>query len=175
VVYNLPFGKGQRFGADWNKSMDYILGGWRLTGINTMSTGNPINLSYSPSSAMQVSGAPTYRPNVTGPANLPEGQRSAAAWLDKTHVFAPTDASQPFGNAGRNIARAPSMRQLDLGLHKDFPLTERYKLSFRAEGFNILNKTNFAGPSANISSSTFGAITSTYPARQMQFGLKLLF
>jgi len=60
-------------------------------------------------------------------------------------------------------------------LHKDFTLTERFKLSFRSEAFNIFNRTNFSAPNGNRSSGAFGSITSTYPARQLQFGLKLLF
>jgi hypothetical protein len=66
--------------------------------------------------------------------------------------------------------------QLDLGLHKQFGLwTERSRLEFRAEAFNILNQTNFQAPNSNISSSAFGSITSTFPARQLQFAMKLLF
>ena len=81
----------------------------------------------------------------------------------------------PFGNAGRNIVRAPSLFQLDFGLHKDFSLTERFRLSFRTEAFNLFNRTNFGAPNSNRSSGGFGSITSTYPARQMQFALKLTF
>lgn len=175
VVYDLPFGKGQKFGSSWNKATDYVLGGWRLTGINTMASGNPVNLSYSPSSDFSVSGAPTYRPNVLGDPMMPEGQRDRLHWLNSANVVAPTDRTQPFGNAGRNIARAPSMFNLDLGLHKDFAVTERFTVSFRTEAFNLLNKTNFGPPNANISNTNFGTITSTYPARQLQFGLKVLF
>ncbi len=175
VVYDLPFGKGRKFGNGWNAPTDLVLGGWRVTGINTMASGNPVNLSYGPSSTFQVSGAPTYRPNITGDPLLPESQRTVQLWLNPNTVVIPTDRTQPFGNAGRNIVRAPSLYQMDLGLHKDFGITERYKLSFRTEAFNLLNKTNFSAPSGNRSSGGFGSITSTYPARQIQFALKLLF
>ncbi|HEY3440668.1 MAG TPA: TonB-dependent receptor [Paludibaculum sp.] len=175
VVYDTPFGRGRKFGGSWNKPTDLLLGGWRLTGINTMNSGNPVNLSYSPSSEFQVSGSPTYRPNLVGPALLPEGQRTVQLWLNPANVVVPTDRSMPFGNAGRNSVRAPSLYQLDLGLHKDFGLTERVKLSFRSEAFNLLNKTNLGPPNGNRSSGGFGSITSAYPARQLQFGLKLLF
>jgi hypothetical protein len=140
-----------------------------------MTTGVPVNLSYSPSSTFQVSGAPTYRPNITGDPMMPEGQRSASAWLNSSTVVIPTDRSQPFGNAGRNIARAPNFFQFDLGLHKDFALTEALNLSFRTEAFNLLNKTNLSAPNGNRSNNAFGTITSTYPARQLQFGMKLVF
>jgi hypothetical protein len=140
-----------------------------------MNSGNPVNLTYSPSSTFQVSGAPNYRPNITGDPMLPESQRTPQLWLNPATVVIPTDRTQPFGNAGRNIVRAPSLYQLDLGLHKDFSVTETFKLSFRTEAFNLFNRTNFGPPNGNRSSNSFGSITSTYPARQVQFALKLMF
>ncbi|MEO8657629.1 MAG: TonB-dependent receptor [Bryobacteraceae bacterium] len=175
AVYDLPFGHDKKFGGSWNRPTDVLLGGWRLTAINTMNSGSPVNLTYSPSSTFQVSGSPNYRPNLTGDPILPESQRTVQHWLNSATVVIPTDRSQPFGNAGRNTVRAPSLYQLDFGLHKDFTLTERFKLSFRSEAFNLLNRTNFGPPNGNRSSGGFGSITNTYPARQMQFGLKLLF
>jgi hypothetical protein len=175
LLYELPFGHGKKFGAGWNRVTDTVIGGWRLSMINTMSSGVPVNLTYSPSSAFQVSGSPNYRPNLTGDPMMPSGQRTAQQWLNPATVVVPTDRSQPFGNAGRNVARAPNFYQMDLGLHKDFNLTERFRMSFRTEAFNALNKTNFSAPNGNRSSNAFGTITSTYPARQMQFALKLTF
>ena len=175
ALYELPFGKARRFGSGWNKPTDLALGGWRVTAINTMNTGSPVNLTYSPSSAFNVSGSPNYRPNLIGDPMLPADRRTPQLWLSPDTVVVPTDRSQPFGNAGRNVARAPNFYQMDVGLHKDFHITERTSLSFRTEAFNLLNKTNFSAPNGNRSSSGFGSITSTYPARQMQFALKLLF
>jgi hypothetical protein len=57
--------------------------------------------------------------------------------------------SRSFGNAGRNTVRGPSFFQLDLGLHKDFPVTETHRIEFRAEAFNAFNKTNFNAPVGN--------------------------
>jgi len=175
VLYELPFGKGKMFGGNWNRPTDLALGGWRLTAINTMNTGNPVNLTYSPASAFSVSGSPNYRPNLIGDPMLPSGRRTPQLWFNPDTVVIPTDRSQPFGNAGRNVARAPNFYQMDLGLHKDFHITETKTLSFRTEAFNLFNKTNFGPPNGNRSSGGFGSITNTYPARQMQFGLKLLF
>ncbi len=175
LLYELPVGKGKRLGSNWNRGVDTVLGGWSLTLINTMNTGSPVNLTYSPAAAFSVSGSPNYRPNLIGDPMMPEGQRTPQLWLNPNTVVIPTDRSKPFGNAGRNIARAPNFYQADLGLHKDFRLTETFKLSFRTEAFNVLNKTNLSAPNSTRSSSAFGSITSTYPARQMQFGMKLLF
>jgi hypothetical protein len=83
----------------------------------------------------------------------------------------------PFGNAGRNIARSNAFFQFDLGVQKQFhlPINEATRLEFRAEFFNLFNKTNFQAATADITSGAFGTITSTFPARQIQFAVKLDF
>jgi hypothetical protein len=176
AVYELPFGHGKRWGASSNGFVDAVLGGWSLTAINTLTSGLPINLTYDPISQFQVSGAPNYRPNIIGDPVTPEGQRTIKTYLNKDNVKIPTDPSHPFGNAGRNIARSHPFRQVDLGLHKQFRLwSEASKLDFRTEAFNLTNQTNFQAANSNISSSSFGNITSTYPARQVQFAMKVIF
>ena len=140
-----------------------------------MTSGLPVNLTYSPSSQLQVSSAPNYRPNITGDPLTPEGQRGPTNYLNPNTVVSPTDPTRPFGNAGRNIVRAPSLFQLDLGLHKDFRITEGSRLEFRTEAFNILNKTNFMAPDSNRSNNSFGTITSTFPWREIQMALRFVF
>ncbi|HYO81862.1 MAG TPA: TonB-dependent receptor [Bryobacteraceae bacterium] len=176
INYELPFGTGRRYGSDWNGVTQSLLGGWRFVAFNTVTSGLPVNLTYGPSTAFQVSGAPTYRPNVIGDPLMPEEQRTPAQYLNPATVQLPTDVSQPFGNAGRNIVRAPNFVQLDLGLHKQFPMfAEDHALEFRVEAFNATNRTNFQAPNGNRSSNSFGAISSTFPARQVQLALKYIF
>ncbi len=173
-VWDIPYGRGRKFGANVHPVVDGILGGWRMTGINTMTSGLPINLSYSPTSAQSVSDYPTYRPNCTG--DIYSSDKSITNYFNKSTIVVPTDVSKPFGTCGRNTGRSNAIYQLDMGLHKDFRLfREENKLEFRAEFFNLLNKTNFTAASGNRSSSAFGTINGTYPARQIQFGLKLYF
>ena len=174
-TYELPFGRSRRFGSNWHPVLDGVAGGWRVTGINTMTSGLPVNLTYSPSSQLQVSSAPNYRPNITGDPLTPEGQRGPTNYLNPNTVVVPTDPTRPFGNAGRNNVRAPSLFQLDLGLHKDFRITEGSRLEFRTEAFNILNKTNFMAPDSNRSNNSFGTITSTFPWREIQMALRFVF
>jgi hypothetical protein len=185
IVYDLPFGRGRRYLSADNYLVDSVLGGWRLTLINTMTSGLPVNLVYNAPSAFQVGSSLTYRPNLTGqPLILNPDEPSA--YLNPRAVAVPTDRSQPFGNAGRNIVRAPNFFQSDLGLHKSFPLwKESTRLEFRMEAFNLFNRTNFLAPDSNASNisfdangnytGNFGKITSAFPARQIQFALKLLF
>jgi hypothetical protein len=164
--------------ADFARFANAALYGWRLSAINSILGGQPVNLSYSPTSAFQVStlSGLVYRPNITGDPMLPAGQRTPQQYFNIASVQIPTDVMHPFGNAGRNIVRSNGLAQLDLGLYKMFPLfSERKRLEFRAEGFNVLNKTNFKAPNTNLSSSAFGTTTSTFPARQMQFALRFVF
>jgi hypothetical protein len=173
LLYDLPFGKGRRFASGMPAAADAFLGGWRLSVINFATSGLPINLSYSPASAFQVSGAPTYRPNVSGNAVL--SSRTGTQYLDPAAVTIPTDITQPFGNAPRNGFRAPSFHTMNFGLHKDFRFTESQKIEFRMEAFNFFNRTNFRDVSNNRSSGNFGALTSTNPAREIQFALRYAF
>ncbi len=174
VVWELPFGRGHRYGNQWNPVVDGVLGGWRVVGINTMTSGVPVNLSYSPATAFSVSGSPTYRPNLVGDPLTANG--GPANYLNPAAIEIPTDRSQPFGNAPRNAVRANAFYQLDLGLHKVFGLgREQTRLEARIEAFNLFNQTNFGSANGNRSAAAFGTITSTYAARQIQLGVKLYF
>ncbi|MBL8240036.1 MAG: TonB-dependent receptor [Bryobacterales bacterium] len=175
LLWDLPFGKDRRWGSSANALAEGVLGGWRLTVINFATAGVPVNLTYGPSAAFQVSGAPNYRPNITGDPVLPEGQRTVQQWLNPATVSIPTDVTRPFGNAGRNIVRAPSYHNMNFGLHKDFRITESNKIEFRMEAFNFFNKTNFGAPNGNRSAGNFGSITGTQPAREIQFALRYAF
>jgi hypothetical protein len=175
-VWDLPFGRDRRFANNLPAVLEGILGGWRVAGINTMTSGVAVNLTYSPAAAFSVSGAPAYRPNLTGDPLMPKGQRSITSYLNPETVVIPTDRTQPFGNAPRNSVRGYAFRQLDLGIHKSFPLgVEQTRLELRVEAFNMLNQTNFGAPNGNRSASAFGTINSTLPARQIQLGAKVYF
>ena len=176
IVWDLPYGKGRRYGASASPWAQGVLGGWQMSIIDTLTSGLPINLTYDPTPQFQVSTAPAYRPNISGNPVTPEGQRNTTNYLNRATVSIPTDPSHPWGNAGRNIVRGYPLYQLDLGLHKQFPLwSESRRLEFRMEAFNLFNQTNFTAPNSDISSSSFGSITGTFPARQIQFALKVLF
>lgn len=158
-----------------------LLGGWQFTDITTMTSGLPANLNYNVNNNFTVTGLYTYRPNVVGNLYLPNAQRVRTSaggpinLLDKTAVVVPTGPN-PFGNAMRNSIRGPYFSQTDMGLHKAIQvLHEGQVLDFRAEGFNILNQSNFYYPDTNASNSTYGQISSAFPARQLQFALKLIF
>lgn len=175
LVLELPYGRGRRWGGQSPAFLNGIFGGWRLTGINTMTSGQPVNITYSPASVGQVSGAPSYRPNYVG-GDIYAAEKTPARWFNPA-AFALPDFTQPFGNLGRNVARTESIYNFDLGLHKEFPLMwETWRLQFRSEFFNLFNTTNLGAPAQTFGNSNFGTITSlSSPARQIQFALKLVF
>jgi hypothetical protein len=183
LVYDLPFGRGHKFGSSWNRWMDSLLGGWQVNTINSANSGLPIDIAYSPTAANDVTGRiPDYRgaaimrPNLVGNPAGASGPAMLDGYFNKP-AFAVPAANSPFGNVGRNSFRTLDLFQWDLGVNKNFalPFREGMALQFRSEFFNVLNHTNFGFPDANISDAAFGTIRSTYPPRQIQFALKLLF
>jgi hypothetical protein len=181
-VWELPFGRGQRWMNDANAVVDALAGGWTFSGIVVARSGEAATLQYTPAASFQVSGinqdfrgANNYRPNVIG--DIYGDKNSVTNYLNKDNVVIPTDPSQPFGNAGRNTVRAPAFYQVDFVASKDFllPVGSQTRLQFRLEAFNLLNRSNFRAPNINRSSANFGTITSTWDARQIQLGLKLMF
>ncbi len=179
LVWDLPFGHARRFGTSMPFALDALLGGWAVSGINTMTSGQTINLTYDPSAAFIATdgskNSAIYRPNITGNPMEPSGQRSIYEYFNPNTVQVPTDVSHPYGNAGRNIGRSNAFFNLDFGIHKQFRLGESRALEFRTEVFNTLNKTNFSPANGDRSSASFGTITSTLPARQVQFALRFMF
>ena len=161
-VWNLPF-----TGA--------FAGGWQVSGINSLYTGEHVTFSYNPAAAFQVSGiqqdfrgANNYRPNIVGDPLVPKNQRTVQNWFNRDAVVIPTDPSQPFGNAPRNSVRAPFFWQVDMAVAKRVPLGGSSTVELRAEFFNLFNRANFRAPNANRSAGGFGTITQTYDPRQMQ-------
>jgi len=174
LLYDLPFGRNRRFELH-NAFLDAIAGGWGVNLINTMTSGLPLNITYGATTQASVSSLTTPRPNLTG-ASFYLSTGNPLYYLNAAAFSVPSYA-QPWGNAPRNIVHDPAFYDLDFGLHKNFRLwAESKSLQFRAEAFNLLNRTNFAPPGTlSSNSSGFGVFTSTYPARQVQLALKLVF
>jgi hypothetical protein len=130
VVWDLPYGKGKLLGSHAAAPLQYVLGDWQLTGISSLVSGLPINISYAESTAQQVSTLTSflYRPSLVGTPVLGKAGRTSIAglpgqyqYLDPTAVSVPTAANTPYGNCPRNVARAPAYSDLDLGVHKFSP------------------------------------------------------
>src|SRR5262249_8158981 len=127
AVYELPFGRGRRFGDSWPAAMGAFLGGWQISGVNTANTGEPVNVFFNPSSDIDPTGrisdfrgANTMRPNLIGDPSGSIGSARVDGYFNRAAFQLPT-ASQPYGNVGRNSFRAPNFWQMDFALQKSFP------------------------------------------------------
>jgi hypothetical protein len=113
------------------------------------------------------------RPDRLRDGNLPSSERTIDRWFDVGAFVAP--AQFTFGNAGRGILVGPGNFNVDLGIHRVFPVTEQVRVQFRWEMFNAFNRANFGIPNASIGNAQLGQISATAPARIMQLALKLSF
>jgi hypothetical protein len=179
VLWDVPVGHGRRFVSGMPGPVDALFGGWSLAVINTMQSGQTVNLTYDPSASFIATdgskNSAVYRPNLIGNPLTPSDQRTITQYFNPNTVLVPTNVTQPYGNAGRNIGRSNAYFDLDTGIHKQFRVGEGRSLEFRTEVFNTLNKTNFSAANGDRSSSSFGKITSTLPAHQVQFALRFAF
>jgi hypothetical protein len=176
-LYELPFGRGKRFGTDWNKGLDLVLGRWQVNGILTLQTGNARSLG---TIQARCGCGGTTRPDLVegkDPNNAPAGGRTPDLWFDTSAVTAPAPGT--YGNLGNFTVFAPGVRNIDFSVFKDFPITERYRFQFRWESFDLANSPQFdpEGMIINQGQSGFGRLTRTRVGTQrfMQFALRFQF
>ncbi len=162
VTYALPVGRGKQFGHDMNPVLSAVVGNWEIGGIITAHTGNALTLNQfggwghgngDPSGTRGIGGAfLSERPSCVGPVHVvdkvvngtPAGP-GFIQWFDPTNVF--NAAPGTFGTCSVGNIRGPGYFDVDLSLHKDFPIGERMRLQFRAEALNAFNRPvwNFSG------------------------------
>jgi len=193
AVYALPFGRGKQFGKNWNRAADLILGGWDLSTIAVARSGEATTaiLSFDPTNTGSFAPWPdrvgnpydfSYGQAIQASLGCPVGHQSLQCWYNPAAFAIPPLApgqtfAHQFGNGGNGNLRGPDQVNFDVGLMKDFALTERQKLSLRAEFFNIANHPQFKLPNNNPDVSGGQAITATLPGnqREIQFALKYNF
>ena len=169
--YQLPFGRGRSWLSNASGVAGKLVEGWQVHGIASFNTGNTFSVTVSGDRA-NVGGFPFQRANRSCDGNLPRGDRTFLRYFD-TSCFTVTPLGT-FGNSGRNVIEIPGLNNWDLSLFKDTQLTESLKLQFRAEFYNAFNHTQFGQPELGVQSAFFGQISSARAAREVQFGLKLL-
>jgi hypothetical protein len=154
---------------------------WQLSPVISLFTGNPMQMSIG-GKDISLSGQTLDRPYdllptqvYSGPANDPHYWLNPAAFQCAGSNAACTVFSGQFGNVGRNAVYGPGQINFDMALTRRFPVSERWKLDLRADFFNILNHANWNNPGTNITSATFGEITSFGSPRLIQLALKLYF
>jgi hypothetical protein len=171
--YALPFGAGKK---RWQK----LTGGWTVSGVETLQSGLPFTpqLGFNPTNNGDSRNPirPSWNPAFSGPVILSGPNR----YFNPNAFILPPAGT--YGNAGRDVLYGPGIATTDLSVAKNTAISEKVKVQFRAEFFNIFNRANFGSPNSVVfasasatPSSTAGLITSTSTtSRQIQFGLKLL-
>lgn len=163
--WELPYGRGRKWGADAHPVVNFFLGGWQLNGVYQRQSGSPLGFGQA-----LFTGSPK---DIV----LPKDQRGPDRWFN-TDVFYKVSNQQ----LANNIRTAPlrysnirtdSQRRLDLSLIKYFHLNERMNFQFRAETFNALNEVVLRGPNTSPTNSAFGRVTAQEPPRSWQFSLRL--
>lgn len=164
--YELPIGGWLR-GSGWNR----LTAGWSIQGITRARTGLPVNVV----AGRDVRGnglAGPQRPDYIGGEIYP-AEQTIRNWFNRSAFAFPANGT--FGNLGKNAARGPGFQQWDVSLIKNTAITERLRLQFRAEAFNIVNQANFDNPVASLTAPNFGFIQSAQQPRQVQLSLRLQF
>ncbi len=180
AVYDLPFGQGRALLHDHTGWRNWLASGWSTNTIVTIQSGFPFTpqLSYNPSNNGDTRNPvrPFVNPAFTG--SVVSGNPNQ--WFNPAAFLAPPAASGFYGNLGRDTLIGPGLGTWDFSLIKNSAVSERSRVQFRAEAFNLLNRANFNTPNAiaftpSGVSPTAGLITATSTtARQIQLALKLL-
>jgi hypothetical protein len=196
TIYQLPFGRGREFLNSASRLTDFFLGGWQVSGIASVRSGLPLNVTMSrPSSALPDQINKGQRPDRVPNVPLYPSHKTPQNWLNPAALTTPANGT--WGNLGRNAVRAPGVWQIDPALNKRFPVTERVGVNFRAEAFNVLNRAQYGQPGISWAPPTgspgspnyspnpngYGIITSSYSTkatgtgtpRELQFSLKIDF
>lgn len=161
LIWNLPWFRS----AKGLKGL--ALGGWKYSNIATAHSG----FALDPGLDVSEQGLAIRPDRVAG---VPiQGPKSVNQWFNTSAFAAP--APGYFGNAGPGIIRGPGLVNFDMAFHKDFRLTERHKIEFRAELFNIFNHTNFNAVDATYGSGSFGQLIGAADPRIIEFALRFDF
>jgi hypothetical protein len=175
AIYDLPFGRGRMLAKNAGRAVNAVIGGWEVSPIVTFRTGFPLPVygagdesgTFSRGSRADCNGLPSVT-NTPLPG-------IGVQWFTNNGNFA-NPAIGSFGNCAPQLGglRSPRYTDLDLSLHKDFLITERFRVQFRTDFINAFNHVQFNAPNMTIGSS-MGQITSAQPPRNIQLALKLYY
>ena len=173
AVYELPLGRGKKFGNQLNRVVNSVVGNWQVSGILQLRGGFPLTIFASDASGTGSRGA---RANCNGPAHVfgsghdaPDG---GIQWFDPSPYSAPSPGT--FGTCGNGTVRGPGLRTADIALHKEFLIQNENRIEFRAEFINFTNTPIYYAPSTALGPN-LGKITKAQGPRNIQFALKFHF
>jgi len=190
--YDIPFGRGKRYGGNLNRAVNAVIGGWSANGILTLHTGQPFTVRSNGCTGVFDSGCSPMLVPGKDPNAAPANGRNPGQWFDISNFVFPDGRNKAGQQTGLGVTNGltqgslglqtnygPPGRTLDFSLFKDFAFTERIGLQFRAEGTNISNTPQFnvANVDVNLQDANFGQVTGTNTGseRHIQFALRLHF
>ncbi len=171
ALWELPFGRGRGLGSNMSKGADYLVGGWNLTTIATFSNGLPILITVPNRTGSPFVG---HRPNRTCSGNLDSADLRKNRQFIDTGCFQDTERGF-FGNSDRAPISGPGLNQVDIGIQKEFSISESKFVQFRVEMFNAFNHAQFRNPNGAVANRSFGLVGAARQPRLVQMGLKLVF
>ena len=171
ALWNLPLGRGKAFGSSMPKGLDYAVGGWVVTTIATFSNGLPVFITVPNRTGSPFVG---HRPNRTCSGVLESADLRRSGQFIDTSCFQDTERGF-FGNSDRAPISGPGRNNFDIGIQKQFPITEARYVQFRVEMFNAFNHAQFRNPNGAVANRNFGLVGGARPPRLVQLGLKLVF
>jgi hypothetical protein len=168
-IYQLPVGRGERFGSNMNGVGNAILGGWQISGITTYKSGFPLSIVAATNNTNSFGGG--QRPNLIGNPHISDP--SISEWFNVNAFAQP--APFTFGDVPRYMPnlRAPGYKDWDLAIEKWWNWREKVRVQFRGEMYNAFNQVNFYAPNQTFGSPGFGTISAALDPRDVQFGVKL--
>jgi len=174
-VYDIPFLKNSS-----NKFLKGTVGGWQMSGIVTMESGAPLNITESANNISNIIPNSANRPNLTGPITYTKKVVNGKfQWFDPTSFSTP--AFGQWGNLPHDALRGPGRDNWNLSLFKNFTFTERLRFELRAETFNTWNHLQYRGDVQGgglgqaHNGSDFGNVTAAFDPRTFQVGGKVVF
>jgi len=175
AVYDLPFGRGQMLGKNASGVVNQVIGGWALSPIVSWRTGWPLPVTGAQDNSGTFSRGP--RADCNGIPSIADAAIPGVGvqWFSNTGQFT-NPAAGTFGNCAPQLSalRSPRYGDLDLSLHKNFPITERFNLQFRTDFVNLFNHVQYNAPATGLGAG-MGQITSAQPPRNIQLAMKLYF
>ena len=155
----------QALSRDWRGSLEF-----------QVQTGFPLTISVfgDTANAGTVVGENPIRANVTGQKIFSSGTRNSTTWFNPQAYATPP--AYTYGNVGRNSVYGPGVQTLDLGVVREFSMSEKARFEARGEFFNALNHTNLGTPNRFVNTSNFGSITEvSSPGREIQLSARISF
>jgi hypothetical protein len=175
AIYDLPFGRGKMLGKNANRAVNGVIGNWEVSPIVSWRTGWPLPINGAQDESGTFGRGP--RADCNGVPSIVNTfiPGIGRQWFNNTGQFT-NPAAGTFGNCSPQLGdlRSPHYSDIDLSLHKDFPITERFRLQFRSDFVNAFNHPQFNAPNTSLGAQ-MGQITSAQPPRNIQLALKLYY